>query len=112
METPRRPERCLARAHQRLDDPSQTPLYGSPTYEQVVEDFKAKTERSPQWEVVDPDEPIDAKAGASVVPRDVADEPAEKPAAPVLDSEDAGAVERGAEHERTLPEPVMRRLEE
>ncbi len=77
-----------------------------------MEKFKAKAERSPQREVVDPDEPVDARAGAAVVPRDVADEPAEKPAAGVLETEDAGAVERGAEREGTLPEPLMRRLEE
>ena len=68
-----------------------------------MQTFKAETVRRPQREVVDPNEPVDAKAGAAVVPRDVADKPTEKPAARVLDTEDAGAVERGAERERTLP---------
>jgi len=81
-------------------------------HEQVVQTFKAETVRRPQREVVDPNEPLDAKAGMSVVPRDVADEPTEKPAARVLDTDDAGAVERGAERDRTLSEPVMHRLEE
>jgi hypothetical protein len=82
------------------------------TLESACWTWRAKTKRSPQCEVVEPDEPTDAKAGVAVVPRDVADEPAEKPAARVLDSEDAGAVEGGAKREGTLPEPVMRRLEE
>jgi hypothetical protein len=80
--------------------------------EEVVQTFEAESVRGPEREVVEPDEPVDAKTGAAVVPRGVADEFAEKPAARVLDTEDACAVERGAERQWTLPNPVMYGLEE
>ncbi len=77
-----------------------------------MQTFEPDSVRGPEREVVEPDEPVDAKAGAAVVPREVPHEPAEKPTARVLDPEDAGTVERGAERDGALPNPVMYGLEE
>ena len=80
--------------------------------EQVVEAFQAETIRGPEWEVVETDKPVDAEAGAVIVPGDAAGEPAEEPAAGELDAKDAGAVHRRTERQRPLPDPVVHRLEE
>ena len=68
-----------------------------------MQTFEREAVRGPERQVVEPHEPVDAEPRAAVIPRDVADQPAQEPAARVLDSEGAGAVHRGAEHERVLP---------
>jgi hypothetical protein len=77
-----------------------------------VEAFQAETVRCPKRKVVEPNEPVDAEAGTAIVPRGAADEPAQQPAARILDAEDTGAVHGRAEHERASPDPVVERLEE
>jgi hypothetical protein len=77
-----------------------------------VEVFETKAERSPQREVVEADETVDAEAGAIVVPRHVADEPAEDVATDILDAEDPDRIDRRAERQRTMSDPVVHRLEE
>jgi hypothetical protein len=77
-----------------------------------VEAFQAETVRRPERQVVEPNEPVDAEAGIAVIPRSAAREPAQEPAARVLDSEDTDAVHGRAKHERTAPDPIVHRLEE
>lgn len=81
-------------------------------HKRVVQALETKAERCPQREVVDADEPVDAEASIAVVPRHVADEPAEEEAAGVFGAEDAGPVHRRAKGERTVSDSVMHRLEE
>ncbi len=82
------------------------------TRKKVVQTFEGEAVHAPEREVVEPDESADTEASPAVVPRDVAEESAQKPAARVLDTEDAGAVERGAKRERTVSDPVVHRFEE
>jgi hypothetical protein len=77
-----------------------------------VEAFEAEPERSPEREVVEPDEPVDGEALIAVVPRRGADKASQQSAAAVLDSKDAGAVHRAAHRDTTVPEPIVHRLEE
>lgn len=77
-----------------------------------MQSFEAETVRGPQRQVVEAHEPVDPKPGAAIIPGDVTDQPPEKPAARVLDSEDAGAVQSGALRQRTLSDSVMHGLEE
>ena len=77
-----------------------------------MEAFQAETVRRPERKVVEPNEPVDAEASIAVVPRDAADEPAQQPAARILDAEHTYAVHGRAEHERASPDPVVERLEE
>jgi len=77
-----------------------------------VDALEAEPEGSPEREVVEPDQPVDREAGASVVPGRPPEEPAKQPAAHVLDAEDPDSVRGGTDGDRPVPKTIVHRLEQ
>ena len=80
--------------------------------ESIVDALETEAEGSPERQVVEPDEPVDAEPRIAVVPGRRAEEPAEDAAARVLDAEDADPVDGGTHCRSTVPHPIVHGLEQ